>query len=54
MDKKTKVLFLSLSLFTLVSIAASYYRFILIHDYEYYYDDYGEGEILEGEVDLET
>ena len=48
MDKKTKVLFLVLILITLLSIAASYYRFVVLHDYEYYYDDYGE-ESLEDE-----
>jgi hypothetical protein len=50
MDKKTKVLFLILLLLTFISVAASFYRFIVLHDYAYYYDDYGEGEeTAEGE-----
>lgn len=42
MTKISKVLFWILCICVLVSVAATFYRTIVLHDFETFYDDYGE------------
>jgi hypothetical protein len=52
MDLKSKILFSGAAFLVIISVAASYYRFIVIKEYEKYYDDYGESEILDEDSDI--
>jgi hypothetical protein len=50
MDFKNTLLFSCVILLCCISIAASYYRFIVLNEYDMYYDDYGEQEEAEEET----
>jgi len=54
MELKTKLLFAVVVLLVILSVATSYYRFIITNEYDRYYDDYGESELLEEETTSET
>lgn len=44
MDKKVKVLMVVFLFFVLLSVAATYYKYVELRDYDTYYDDYSEVE----------
>jgi hypothetical protein len=50
MDLKSKILFSIVAFLVIISVATSYYRFIVTNEYERYYDDYGESEAIDEEA----
>lgn len=47
MDKKSKIIFILLITLTIFSIGATFYRLVILRDYDRYYDDYGEAQSSE-------
>lgn len=43
-DKKSKIIFIVLGTLIAFSIGATFYKLVILKDYDRYYDDYGEDQ----------
>jgi len=44
MDTKSKILIVLLGILIVLSVSATYYRFIVLKDYDTYYENYDESD----------
>lgn len=51
MDTKSKIIFIGTLGLLFLSVSATYYRFIILKDYESNFDNYDETEEVTGSVD---
>jgi hypothetical protein len=47
MRRGSKIIFALFILLVVVSISATHYKYVVLKDFETYYDDYSEQEIIE-------